>query len=97
MLEEVNRTAKELSELSIAIEEAESSVRSLLARVDDDADATAACDAALSELEEAASSLLSAASEIIAQPPPPPPPLGLEKGPFSHFLTKHTQETFHHT
>ena len=32
-------------------------------------DATAACDAALSELEEAASSLLSAASEIIAQSP----------------------------
>ena len=48
-------------------------------------DATAACDAALSELEEAASSLLSAASEIIAQPPPPPPPLGLEKGPLTHF------------
>ena len=45
-------------------------------------DATAACDAALSELEEAASSLLSAAAaaDIVAQPPPPPPPLGLEKG-----------------
>ena len=53
-------------------------------------DATAACDAALSELEEAASSLLSAASEIIAQPPPPPPPLGLEKVPFTQFLAEHT-------
>ena len=59
-------------------------------------DATAACDAALSELEEAASSLLSAASEIIAQPPPPPPPLGLEKGPLIHFSLITCERFFHH-